>query len=269
MNFPEKSIQLSTGTHAYTEIGDAAETLLLLHGFAFRVGMYPLAQQLSSQFRLIIPDLPFSVKNDAFVQHNLPGYADFLLEFVRTLKLDRISIFGNSLGGTLALMCARIAPDLFKRLVIRSPLWSVAQLPWYLRIKPLNRLHLSLSKNRSYAIWALERFYQASARLSAVDKYAGDSIVPYQVEQISPRVLSRFLAELLDVEFTDALKGIHTETLIVWGEQDTFIPSTWGASLANLLPNACYLEMQGEYHNISTVDTAKLAEEINLFLSTM
>jgi pimeloyl-ACP methyl ester carboxylesterase len=266
MKFPEKNIQITTGEHLYTDLGNAEETLLLMHGFAFRPGLYPLAERLQSRFRVVIPDLPFASKNGSFPAHTLQSYVDFLLEFVHTLGLEKVSIFGNSLGGTLALLCDLAAPGRFKNLIVRSPLWSRRQLPWYLRIAPLTKAHAHFSRYEVYARWGLERFYQISARISSEIEKEGKRIVPYHSDEISPSVLSGFLAELPQVEFADKLKEIRAKTLIVWGEKDTFIPSHWGAHLESLLPNGCFLEMAGEYHNIATVNADGLAKEIISFV---
>ncbi len=236
VEFSEKSIQLSTGEHLYADLGDAEQVLLFLHGFSFRPGLYPIAKDLSSHFRLVIPDLPFSVKNDHFPRHNLHAYVDFLLEFVAAFKLERISIFGNSVGGTLALMTALAAPGQFENLIVRSPLWSTTQLPWYLKINPLISTHAYLSRYPAYAVWMLKHIYEISARVSPVNGRQDENNLPYRVEQIDPGVLSKFLADLIQVEFTEKLKSMHARTLILWGEQDTFIPGMWGRHLEKLLP---------------------------------
>ena len=265
---PTQEISLSTGKHTYCELGSGKRTLLLLHGFSFRPGLYPLALHLKEHFHVVMPDLPFTGKDHRFREHSLPQYVDFLLELVDTLALENVSIFGNSLGGTLALMCDIAAPQRFDSLILRSPLWSAAQLPWYLRIKPLVTAHVYLSMNRFYALRVLELFYKISARVSPVNGAEPQNIIPYDVDSISPRVLSKFLGRLLQVELEPSLSQVSAKSLIVWGEQDTFIPSQWGAALQGILPNADFLEMAGEYHNIATIDVNKLADEIISFLET-
>lgn len=255
-----KTITLSTGTHVYSEFGSGESTLLLLHGFSFRPGVFPLAEALQTQMRVIIPDLPYTHKNYAEMAHNLPAYVDYLLEFSGALNLKYLSIFGNSLGGGLALMCALAAPQRFEGVIVRSPLWSSKRLPWYLRIQPLTALHTLLSKNRAYALWALDLFYKASARISDENSAAG--YLPYQVDEIAPTILSAFLSKLTQVELETRLPQLTTKTLIVWGDRDTLMPTKWGRTLRSLLPNASLIEMPDEYHNITTVDVARLANEI-------
>ena len=52
-------IELDSGVTSYCEAGKSDQTLLLLHRFSFRQGMYPLMDSLKSNFHVVIPDLPF------------------------------------------------------------------------------------------------------------------------------------------------------------------------------------------------------------------
>lgn len=269
--FQTSQIELSSGVHTYCDAGNGDRTILLLHGFAFRQGMYPLVEALIPDFRAVILDLPFSTKHDFQPAHSLENYTISLLELVQKLKLENVSIFGNSVGGTLGLMCCMKSPQLFDKLVVRCPLWSKVQLPAYLQIKSIIALHAYLSKNKFLARKMLSIFYHLSARMSPVEgdlvgEYESQSPIPYGDDQIDPVVLSRFLGKLVQVELEDRLASISNETLVVWGEQDTFIRSAWGAKLNQLLPISQCIEMPGEYHNIATINPRTLAKVISNFV---
>lgn len=266
IDYPTKSISLSTGEHIYNDIGSGEHTLLLLHGFSFRAGIFPLAEALKDRFRILIPDLPYTYKRYASQEHSLSAYVDYLLEFTDRLALKKLSIFGNSLGGGLALMCALAVPERFTSVIVRSPLWTSKELPAYFRMPPLVAAHKFLSRNRAYAIWALEIFYKVSAQISATDKGKPRRIVPYDIDEIAPDILSRFLGTLLQIEIETQLPQLKTKTLIIWGKEDILIPPLWGETLENLLPNATYLEMADEYHNINTANMKRLADTIADFL---
>jgi pimeloyl-ACP methyl ester carboxylesterase len=270
--YQTSQIELSSGVHTYCNLGNADRTMLLLHGFAFRQGMYSLAEALLPDFRVVIPDLPFSTKHEFQCAHNLEKYTDFLLEFVQKLRLEDVSIFGNSVGGTLGLMCCVSKPEQFDKLIVRCPLWSQEQLPDYLQIKSLLALHNFLSGNRFYARNALRLFYRISARMSPVeekpDRENEQSPLPYREGQINPVVLSKFLGDLVQVKIEDAqLNLILNETLVLWGELDTFITSEWGATLNQILSNSHFVSAVDEYHNIATVDTKAMINMISEFVT--
>ena len=261
-------VELPSGVHTYCDSGDSNHTLMFLHGFSLRQGLYPLMDILKSHFRVVIPDLPFSSINDFHLPHRLENYVVFLLEFVQQLELENISIFGNSVGGTLGLLCCMTAPKQFNRLIVRCPLWTFRQLPSYMQNKPLFNLHNQLSNNKRYSKLALNIFYGVSARMSPANGNSrrNKSIHPYKYGQINPIVMSQFLGHLIQIDIESQLQTIPNDTLILWGGLDSFITSEWGNYLNHILPNSRYLEMIGEYHNISTVQTDKLTKIISVFL---
>ena len=164
LNLETRRIKTKTGIHTYCDIGNAERTFLLLHGFSFRQGLYPLAEILKSDFRVVIPDLPFSTKSNFIHEHTLDHYVDFLLAFIQELGLQEVSIFGNSVGGTLGLMCCMVDSGQLHKLVVRCPLWSYKQLPGYLQTMPLIKLHGSLSNLTSYARMILRISSNAQSR---------------------------------------------------------------------------------------------------------
>jgi len=260
-----KKIELSSGTHTYCDVGKGDRTLLLLHGFAFRQGMYPLMGILKADCRVVVPDLPFSTILAFYARHTLESYVGFLLELVQAMGLKNVSIFGNSVGGTLALMCGVKRPERFERLIVRCPLWSRKQLPNYLQVKALVNLHTFLSGNRLYARGAASLSYNISTRISPVARQTNASSIPYQDGQVDPVVLSRFLGHLVQVEIEKALRFIPNKTLIIWGALDSFITSEWGRALNRILPDSRYVEMEEEYHNIATSNSKALAKQIFSF----
>lgn len=267
--FSVQQIELSSGTHSYVDIGDSHHSLLMLHGFSLRPGLYPLAYRLMKDFRVVIPDMPFSTRNGFNNPHTLDDYSRFLVELVDRLNLQNVSIFGNSVGGSLGLVCCINKPDFFEKLIVRCPVWTRAQLPAYMQNKPLIELQRMLSGNRFLASTMLRIFYRRSARISPVEHEKNDNhypLFPYQPEQINPVVFSRFLGYLTQVEITERLPDLSNETLILWGENDTFISSEWGDRLNGLLPNSNIQVSSGEFHNLATIDNDALSNQIMEFI---
>jgi pimeloyl-ACP methyl ester carboxylesterase len=274
MNSATKSVGLTSGDISYSDIGESHQNLILLHGFSFREGLMPLTRLLSPHFRVIVPDLPFSTNNEYLGEQSLEGYVALLIDLVSALDLTNVSIFGNSIGATLGLMCCLDNPNLFEKLVVRCPLWSPVQLPAYLKIKPLVTIHGFFSSSRLYAASFLKLLYWMSTRLSPIgestpgisgmDQLPGST--PESLNQIDPSIFSKFLGTLVGVEFQQRLKMIPNQTLILWGENDSLIPPSWGEYQSQLQPAARFMVLEGEYHNISTSDFASLAGIITDFV---
>jgi len=94
---------------AYHEAG-AGEPLLLLHGLTASRGVFnPIADQLAQRYRVIAVDLPGHGDSPAINQGEplTPRAQAFALgEFLDALRLDRVHVTGNSMGGWVALELA-------------------------------------------------------------------------------------------------------------------------------------------------------------------
>lgn len=91
----------------YKEEGQG-ETLLLLHGFCGSSDYWnKVIPQLSTDYRVIAIDLPGHGKSD--VQPNLKEinqYASTIKEFLEEMKIEKVTMFGHSLGGYITLAFA-------------------------------------------------------------------------------------------------------------------------------------------------------------------
>lgn len=95
----------------YREYGDAAPSLILLHGlFGSSANWSSIARELSGQFRVIVPDL----RNHGRSLHAEPMDYAVMVEDVQalidTLKLDRPLVVGHSMGGKVAMRLALESP---------------------------------------------------------------------------------------------------------------------------------------------------------------
>lgn len=122
--------------------------LLLIHGFSFKAGFEPLISHISQNNRVIAPDLPgFGLSICDGFEYSLNNYADFLFEFAQSQGLNKVSLFGNSMGGYLALAAAAKYPDLVDKLIVRSPLFTYKQLSFMYRNKAVLGILKNLAKN--------------------------------------------------------------------------------------------------------------------------
>jgi hypothetical protein len=70
---------------------------------------------------------------------------------------------------------------------------------------------------------------------------------------------------LLNADFEDQLPRIINKTLNLWGGRDNFINCTWWKKLNRILSDSTFLEIPGEFHNISISDPYTLAKIITAF----
>ena len=91
--------------------------LLLLHGaIGSAAQLKPLAQALSGTYTVHVLDLPGhgGTEADAF---SIPHFADFVSRYCAAQGLEKVGIFGYSMGGYVALYLAKQQPALVERIV--------------------------------------------------------------------------------------------------------------------------------------------------------
>ena len=93
------------------------EVLVLLHGlFGALSNWEAVVYKFSKQFRVVIPMLP--IYEMPIKEAGLEGLRSFVEGFVRTMKINKSVIMGNSLGGHVALLYTLNNPDKVSKLIL-------------------------------------------------------------------------------------------------------------------------------------------------------
>lgn len=114
LGLPLKSITLGSGEISYIDAG-SGPTILLLHGAPVTaLGFVRVVRELQAHYRVIAPDLPGfgrSTMSPGFAS-SLAGYAGFVEEFCRALRLTGFFAYVNDASGCFGLSAlARLARD--------------------------------------------------------------------------------------------------------------------------------------------------------------
>jgi len=128
------------------DVGDASvfhydvgsgHAVVLLHGFndhaeAFTRNIIPLAE---AGHRVVALDLPgFGRSGIPNMRYSLTGFAEFMLDFLDALGIERAHLVGNSMGGAIALRTALRQPDRIQSVVAVDAAGMFARLPWIWRL---------------------------------------------------------------------------------------------------------------------------------------
>jgi pimeloyl-ACP methyl ester carboxylesterase len=99
-----KKVKLSTGTVSYMDKGKG-EAIVLLHGFCGSSGYWEkVIPKLAENFRVIAPDLPGHGESGQMAEgYFIETIADHFKNFLQKLELDKVTMFGHSLGGYITL----------------------------------------------------------------------------------------------------------------------------------------------------------------------
>ena len=230
----EKTIAVFGQTIHYWDVG-SGPVLVLLHGLGSRKEDWgTVIGPLSQKYRLLVPDqVGFGQSDKPPMDYKIQTYVDFLNEFLRVLKIDRMNLAGESLGGWIAasyateVSVAHLVPIDKLVLVDAAGLNQDKPVP-YEELNPSSLEAMrALMKDVFYnTSWLTdERLRQLFAgKLSVRDGYTVHSILT------NPNLAS----ERLDKKLSE----IRVPTLVLWGKQDTLVPVNSGERYAAGIPGA-------------------------------
>lgn len=227
--------------------------LVLLHGTSASLHTWEAwATELSRTRRVISLDLPGFGLSSGSPQNDYSdaAYVEFLARLLARLKLQRVVLAGNSLGGEIAWHFALARPAQVAGLVLVDAAgldFQPEQLPLGFRIARLPLL-------RQLTRWVLPRrvvedsvmaVYGDPARVSSalVDRYYELTLREGNREALLHRI-----DQLRPGEGSERLGELRVPTLILWGERDRLIPPRWGQALHAAIPGSELVMLPGLGH---------------------
>lgn len=106
-----KRVELPDATIEFVDKGEG-DALVLLHGFCGSSAYWErVIPELSESFRVIAPDLPGHGKSSENESFSLEGYADIIKGLIDQLNIQKVTMFGHSLGGYISLAFAEKYSD--------------------------------------------------------------------------------------------------------------------------------------------------------------
>lgn len=119
------SVSVDGAEVAYAQQGRLAlPPLVLLHGWSSSHKFWKYCYTaFSPRWRVIAPDIAgFGLSEKPDRDYSVEGLATWLGRFLDAMKLDRVTLVGHSLGGTIALLYAMEHPERIEKLAVVNPL---------------------------------------------------------------------------------------------------------------------------------------------------
>ncbi|MBI4025979.1 MAG: alpha/beta fold hydrolase [Verrucomicrobia bacterium] len=209
--------------------GGAGQPILLIHGLGGSTlqDFGNMTAHLAKRHRVIALDLPgFGLSQDVKIRQSVSEQAAFLVEFLDAIGVSRTILFGNSMGGWIALKLAHRHCDRVARLILAAPAG--------IRFTP-PPLDVFMPEDEAGTRRLLGYLFHKPPPLPGwfardwlrVSRQRRHSVI----EMLDSMVTGQ---DLMD----DVAHEIRTPTLILWGAHDRLIPSETGHRFAALLPNA-------------------------------
>jgi pimeloyl-ACP methyl ester carboxylesterase len=270
-------IELSAGTIDYEDTGGDGPVVVLVHGLGFDESVWAeVVADLRGDFRVVVPVLPLGshrrpMRPDADLSAH--GVAALLAEFMDRLDLRDVTLVQNDTGTAQLLVGVR--DERIARLVLTScealdnyppgiqgrTLHRAARIPGGLflllqsfRFPPLARMRTSLGG-------------MAKKRLpkELIARWYGPLLGSREIR----RDFAKFCRDADPDRYLAAAAKLPSFTrpaLVAWGAEDRMMPPATGRRLAELLPDARYVEIPDARTLIPFDNPAALTAELRRFV---
>jgi pimeloyl-ACP methyl ester carboxylesterase len=235
--------------------------VLLLHGLgATKASFYDTAAALSRDgYRVHALDLPGfgSSSKPATAPYTARWFADTVLGVMDRLGIDRAHLVGNSMGGRVAIELALREPERVGALALLSPAVAFVKRGYHPIVRLL-RPEVGFLPHRLRRTLVSSTFTSLFHDTDAIDPYVSDVVIDefqrlYASGGARFALLSAARNIYLDAPFGrhgfyPRLAELERPALFVWGSHDSLIPPGFKRHVAEWLPHAEQIVLDGCGH---------------------
>ncbi len=257
---------------AYQVVGAGPVDVVFAPGFISHVELTwedplwsPYYERLASFSRLVLFDKRGTGLSDPVSgPATLEERTDDLLAVMDAAESERAAIFGISEGGSMAALFAATFPQRTSSLVLYGAWPRMLRAPDFpFGVEPKELAKLVALADRWGDGVALSSF----APSLASDPRARESWARLQRAAASPGMVRSLLQLYPEIDVRDILPAIRAETLVLHRADDRVVPVACGRYLAEHIPGARYVELQGDDHLWIAGDTHALLDEVEEFVT--
>lgn len=229
------------GTNVHYKDYGSGPAIVLIHGICdslhtWRKWEKPITEE---GYRFISIDVPgFGLTNGKEISYDSKSYTLFLSKLFKKLEIKKPTIIGNSLGGFIAWNYALDYPEDVNKLALLSPAGYPLNPPLVVRISE-NGFLKWIAKNFSTRI---SSDYIARGVFHNKDKMEEEDLERFydlfNLEGNFEKYMRVFETIMKLKDHTPNLSELKAPTLLIWGEEDTWIPfkqsALWQRDVTNL-----------------------------------
>ncbi|MBP8006319.1 MAG: alpha/beta hydrolase [Acinetobacter sp.] len=239
-----KTLKVGDITWSYSEGGQVGKPIIvLIHGLAgSRDNWNRVAQALTANYHVIIPDLPASGETQVPKEfdYSVPNVTEKLRRFIEAANLTGPAhIAGHSLGGSVAMLYAGQYSFETKSLFLinAAGVYRTATTPY---LKDPNQIRNMVVSKKGDFNFLMQQAMYAPPFIPKEIAQAQERMMIGQVEQTKKMMEQVIALNKLYTPDSFALltRAIDAPTLILWGKQDKIINVEVASELKSLLKNA-------------------------------
>ncbi|GHU70361.1 alpha/beta hydrolase [Clostridia bacterium] len=246
----------------YEQSGHAGPNVLLLHGWGCNVSLYKsIVDRLSPHCRVTALDFPGHGQSSRPPEPwDAAAFARMTAEFIEKLGINGCHIIGHSHGGRTALRLAIDRPELVGRLALTGAAG--------LRGKP------TANRRASARLYKILR-----GTLDIMDKLHIFGGLPERAREklrttfgsadykALDAEMRRTFVKLVNTDLTPELPNVRVSTLLLWGDKDTETPLWMGELMAERIPDAGLVILEGGGHFVYAEQPEKFCRITLQFLT--
>jgi len=257
MSTETQKFQRNGQVMTYQSLGDVEAPLQLFwaHGWGQdRGSLLPLAESWRTNTRNLLIDFPgFGASPRPATNWGTTDYADFTAEFLKSLPSARRIWVGHSFGCRVGLQLAARHPECVNALCMVA----AAGLPR--RRSPLSRLKIQ----SKVALYKTLRALPLSDKERLRDRFGS---ADYRAAGEMRAILTRVANE----DLSDVAKLVRCPVALIYGAADDETPPEIGRRLAEIIPDASYVELDGlDHYSVLGAGRHQIAYQLKRFVETL
>ncbi|MFI3200755.1 MAG: alpha/beta hydrolase [Eubacteriales bacterium] len=217
------------------------KAILFLHGWGCNVTYYQyMMHQLKGQFQVIALDFPgFGNSEEPPIPWGVSEYTELVLELIKALQLQEVSLIGHSFGGRVIIKLATMEQSIvtIRRIVLidaagikSTKTWSQK---WKIATYKVGKRILLLPIIKQLYPKALENMQNRSGS----EDY-----------RLASPLMKQVLVKTVNEDLSHLLEEIRQSTLLIWGELDTATPLRDGKLMETLIPDSGLVVLKNGSH---------------------
>lgn len=231
----------------------------------------PFAEALSDQFTVHLWDMPGYGQSSKFTDHrvSLDVQGELLAELLSYWKLQSPHVVAHDYGGAVALRAHLLHGSTFASLALVD---VVALAPWgsdFFRLVRDNAEVFSVLPSAVHE-GALRAYIAGAGHVGLTPDQMQALVSPWLGAE-GQAAFYRQIAQA-DQAYTDEIQGLYPRldlpVLVVWGENDTWIPVDRAHRLAGLIPGARLELIGGAGHLVHLDQPVRLATTLHRWLAS-
>lgn len=230
--------------------------IVILHGWRKAGKDYSEIKKIfeTKGYTVFAPDLPgFGNEHLGKSIMRIDDYVAFVLAYLKKHHISQAILIGHSFGGRVAAKFTSKNPKMVQYLILTGA--------------PLIKQKLSLRKRAlSFAAKHVKKGIKFSFEETRMRKVLYYILGEWDYYKASPELKETFKAVIAE-DIAPALPSISVPTLIVWGENDTFVPKSIGKQIAERVGKGKYVEIPGATHRLPYESPSLFSQAVLQFIT--